>query len=124
MGKFNFKNYDRKNRNYGNNGNNDLNIDRLSRELIDTPRRSTNYGHRGMQNQAPRVGVNLQLMSGQFLKTAEFTVDDIAEALDQGKRWLKQKNGGAINLGYVVSYSPYKFYSKDDSRPGKQRYEY
>lgn len=118
MGKFNFKNYDRKNRNYGNN---DLNIDRLSRELIDTPRRSTNYGHRGMQNQAPRVGVNLQLMSGQFLKTAEFTVDDIAEALDQGKRWLKQKNGGAINLGYVVSYSLYKFYSKDDSRPGKQK---
>lgn len=118
MGKFNFKNYDRKNRNYGNN---DLNIDRLSRELIDTPRRSTNYGHRGMQNQAPRVGVNLQLMSGQFLKTAEFTVDDIAEALDQGKRWLKQKNGGAINLGYVVSYSPYKFYSKDDSRLEKQK---
>ena len=31
MEKFNFKNYDRKNRNYGNN---DLNIDRLSRELI------------------------------------------------------------------------------------------
>ena len=30
MGKFNFKNYDRKNRNYGNN---DLNIDRLSREF-------------------------------------------------------------------------------------------
>lgn len=82
MEKFNFKNYDRKNRNYGNN---DLNIDRLSRELIDTPRRSTNYGHRGMQNQAPRVGVNLQLMSGQFLKTAEFTVDDIAEALYERK---------------------------------------
>ena len=118
MGKFNFKNYDRKNRNYGNN---DLNIDRLLKELIDTPRRSTNYGHRGMQNQAPRVGVNLQLMSGQFLKTAEFTVDDIAEALDQGKRWLKQKNGGAINLGYVVSYSPYKFYPKDDYRPEKQK---
>ena len=98
MEKFNFKNYDRKNRNYGNN---DLNIDRLSRELIDTPRRSTNHGHRGMQNQAPRVGVNLQLMSGQFLKTAEFTVDDIAEALDQGKRWLKQKNGGAINLNLL-----------------------
>ena len=118
MGKFNFKNYDRKNRNYGNN---DLNIDRLSRELIDTPRRSTNYGHRGMQNQAPRVGVSLQFMSGQYLKTAEFTVDDIAEALDQGKRWLKQKNGGAINLGYVVSYSPYKFYLRDDPRPGKQK---
>ena len=118
MGKFNFKNYDRKNRNYGNN---DLNIDRLSRELIDTPRRSTNYGHRGMQSQAPRVGVNLQLMSGQYLKTAEFTVDDIAEALDQGKRWLKQKNGGVINLGYVVSYSPYKFYPKDDPRLGKQK---
>ncbi|MFQ3624143.1 hypothetical protein ACSF83_03325 [Lactobacillus johnsonii] len=118
MEKFNFKNYDRKNRNYGNN---DLNIDRLSRELIDTPRRSTNHGHRGMQNQAPRVGVNLQLMSGQFLKTAEFTVDDIAEALDQGKRWLKQKNGGAINLRFVASYSPYKFYPKDDPRLGKQK---
>ena len=63
MGKFNFKNYDRKNRNYGNNG---LNIDRLSRELIDTPRRSTNHGHRGMQSQAPRVGVSLQFMSGHF----------------------------------------------------------
>lgn len=64
------------------------------------------------------------LCLGIFFKTSEFTVDDIAEALDRGKRWLKQKNGGAINLGYVVSYSPYKFYSKDDYRPGKQRYEY
>ena len=117
MGIFNFKNYDRKNRNYGNN---DLNIDRLSRELIDTPRRSTNYGHRGMQNQAPRVGVSLQFMSGHFFKTSEFTVDDIAEALDRGKCWLKQKNGGSINIIFVVSYSPYKFYSKDDYRPGKQ----
>lgn len=26
-------------------------------------------------------------------KTSEFTVDDIAEALDRGKCWLKQKNG-------------------------------
>ena len=121
MGKFNFKNYDRKNRNYGNN---DLNIDRLSRELIDTPRRSTNYGYRRESNHPDKVGVSLQFMSGHFFKTSEFTVDDIAEALDRGKCWLKQKNGGAINLGYVVSYSPYKFYSKDDYRPGKQRYEY
>ena len=60
-------------------------------------------------------------MSGQFLKTAEFTVDDIAEALDRGKCWLKQKNGGAINLRFVASYSPYKFYPKDDSRLGKQK---
>lgn len=30
MGKFNFKNYDRKNRNYGNN---DLNIDRLFKRI-------------------------------------------------------------------------------------------
>lgn len=53
MGKFNFKNYDRKNRNYGNN---DLNIDRLSRELIDTPRRSTNYGYRRESNHPDKDG--------------------------------------------------------------------
>lgn len=44
-----------------------------------------------------------------------------AEELDQGKRWLKQKNGGAINLRFVASYSPYKFYPKDDPRLGKQK---
>ena len=115
MGRYNLKN-DRRNKKYEHD---ELDVTRLSRELIRP--KSANYGHRGMQNQAPRVGVNLQLMSGQFLKTAEFTVDDIAEALDQGKRWLKQKNGGAINLGYVVSYSPYKFYPKDDPRLGKQK---
>lgn len=118
MGKFNFKNYDRKNRNYGNN---DLNIDRLSRELIDTPRRSTNYGYRRESNHPDKVGVSLQFMSGHFFKTSEFTVDDITEALDRGKCWLKQKNGGAINLRFVVSYSPYKFYPKEDYRPGKQK---
>lgn len=114
MGRYNLKS-DRRNKKYEHD---ELDIPRLSRELIRP--KSANYGHRGMQNQAPRVGVNLQLMSGQFLKTAEFTVDDIAEALDQGKLWLKQKNGGAINLGCVVSYSPYKFYPKEDYRPGKQ----
>lgn len=87
MGKFNFKNYDRKNRNYGNN---DLNIDRLSRELIDTPRRSTNYGYRRESNHPDKVGVSLQFMSGHFFKTSEFTVDDIAEALDRGKCWLEK----------------------------------
>lgn len=61
------------------------------------------------------------LCLGIFLKTAEFTVEDIAEALDRGKYWLKQKNGGAINLRFVVSYSPYKFYPKEDYRPGKQK---
>ncbi len=45
----------------------------------------------------------------------------IIHVLDQGKRWLKQKNGGAINLRFVASYSPYKFYPKDDYRPGKQK---
>lgn len=118
MEKFNFKNYDRKNRNYGNN---DLNIDRLSRELIDTPRRSTNYGYRRESNHPDKVGVSLQFMSGHFFKTSEFTVDDIAEALDRGKCWLKQKNGGAINLRFVASYSPYKFYPKDDYRLEKQK---
>lgn len=77
MGKFNFKNYDRKNRNYGNN---DLNIDRLSRELIDTPRRSTNHGHRGMQSQAPRVGVNLQHFDAS---------DNLTELQDNNPEWHK-----------------------------------
>lgn len=118
MGRYNLKN-DRRSKNYVHD---DLDITRLSKELIRP--KSANYGDRRESNHPDKVGVSLQLMSGQFLKTAEFTVDDIAEALDRGKRGLKQKNGGAINLGYVVSYSPYKFYSKDDSRPGKQRYEY
>lgn len=30
----------------------------------------------------------------------------------RNKRWLDQENGGAINLGYVVRYSPYKFYER------------
>lgn len=97
-----FKN-DRRNNKYEHD---DLDIPRLSKELIRP--KSANYGYRRESNHPDKVGVSLQFMSGQFLKTAEFTVDDIAEALDQGKRWLKQKNGGAINLGYVVSYSPYK----------------
>ena len=45
----------------------------------------------------------------------------VTEAMDRGKCWLKQKNGGAINLRFVASYSPYKFYPKDDYRPGKQK---
>ena len=115
MGRYNLKN-DRRNKKYEYD---ELDVTRLSRELIRP--KSANYGYQKESNHPDKVGVSLQLMSGQFLKTAEFTVDDIAEALDQGKRWLKQKNGGAINLGYVVSYSPYKFYLRDDPRPGKQR---
>lgn len=34
------------------------------------------------------------------------------DALQRNKRWLDQENGGAINLGYVVRYSPYKFYER------------
>ncbi len=115
MGRYNLKN-DRRSNKYEHD---DLDITRLSRELIRP--KSANYGYRRESNHPDKVGVSLQLMSGQFLKTAEFTVDDIAEALDQGKRWLKQKNGGAINLRFVASYSPYKFYPKDDSRLGKQK---
>ena len=115
MGRYNLKN-DRRNNKYEHD---DLDITRLSKELIRP--KSANYGYQKESNHPDKVGVSLQLMSGEYLKTAEFTVDDIAEALDQGKRWLKQKNGGAINLGYVVSYSPYKFYLRDDPRPGKQR---
>lgn len=115
MGRYNLKN-DRRNNKYEHD---DLDITRLSKELIRP--KSANYGYQKESNHPDEVGVSLQLMSGQFLKTAEFTVDDVTEALDQGKRWLKQKNGGAINLGYVVSYSPYKFYSRDDYRLGKQK---
>ena len=114
MGRYNLKNDRRSNKHE----HDDLDITRLSRELIRP--KSANYGYRRESNHPDKVGVSLQLMSGQYLKTAEFTVDDIAEALDQGKRWLKQKNGGAINLRFVASYSPYKFYPKDDYRPGKQ----
>ena len=115
MGRYNLKNDRRSNKHE----HDDLDITRLSRELIRP--KSANYGYRRESNHPDKVGVSLQLMSGQYLKTAEFTVDDIAETLDRGKRWLKQKNGGAINLGYVVSYSPYKFYPKDDPRLGKQK---
>lgn len=104
---------DRRNKKYEHD---ELDVTRLSKELIRP--KSAKSSH------PDKVGVSLQLMSGQFLKTAEFTVEDIAEALDRGKYWLKQKNGGAINLRFVASYSPYKFYPKDNSRPGKQRYEY
>lgn len=118
MGRYNLKN-DRRNKKYEHD---ELDVTRLSRELIRP--KSANYGYQKESNHPDKVGVSLQLMSGQFLKTAEFTVEDIAEALDRGKYWLKQKNGGAINLRFVASYSPYKFYPKDDYRPGKQRYEY
>ena len=61
-------------------------------------------------------------MNVKDLKEANYDVLlQIAEALDRGKCWLKQKNGGAINLRFVASYSPYKFYPRDDYRPGKQK---
>ena len=60
------------------------------------------------------MGVVLYFMSGQTYKTPEFTVDDIYDALQKNKRWLDQENGGAINLGYVVRYSPYKFYERSE----------
>ena len=115
MVRYNLKN-DRRSNKYEHD---DLDITRLSRELIRP--KSANYGYRRESNHPDKVGVSLQLMSGHFLKTAEFTVEDIAEASDRGKRWLKQKNGGAINLRFVASYSPYRFYPKDDYRPGKQK---
>ncbi|MDD7006941.1 MAG: hypothetical protein SPI42_06615 [Lactobacillus johnsonii] len=91
MEKFNFKNYDRKNRNYGNN---DLNIDRLSRELIDTPRRSTNHGHRGMQNQAPRVGLTDQTL----IKIRNFGLEKALEFVAShdvvDMNCLKEADGG------------------------------
>lgn len=107
---------DRRNKKYEHD---ELDVTRLSRELIRP--KSANYSYRRESNHPDKVGVSLQFMSGHFFKTSEFTVDDIAEALDRGKYWLKQKNGGAINLRFVASYSPYKFYPKDDYRPGNRR---
>ena len=115
MGRYNLKN-DHRSKKYEHD---ELDVTRLSRELIRP--KSANYGYQKESNHSDKVGVSLQLMSGQFLKTAEFTVEDIAEALDRGKYWLKQKNGGAINLRFVASYSPYKFYPKEDYRPEKQK---
>ncbi|MEJ6075860.1 hypothetical protein [Lactobacillus johnsonii] len=115
MGRYNLKN-DRRSKKYEHD---ELDVTRLSRELIRP--KSANYGYRRESNHPDKVGVSLQFMSGHFLKTAEFTVEDIAEALDRGKCWLKQKNGGAINLRFVASYSPYKFYPKEDYRPEKQK---
>lgn len=113
MGRYNFKNYERRNNKYENN---DLDIDRLSRELMRPKERSTNYGYQRTPKQPDKVGVILQFMNGQSYKTTEFTVGDITSVLDSGKRWLNQNNGGAINLGYVVRYSPYKFYQRDNSK--------
>ncbi|MDX5065793.1 hypothetical protein [Lactobacillus gasseri] len=102
MGRYNFKNYEYSRKN---NLNSDLNINKLARELVNKPARSSYR-----KNDAYKVGVVLYFMNGQTYKTPEFTVDDIYDALQQNKRWLDQENGGAINLGYVVRYSPYKFY--------------
>lgn len=118
MGRYNFKNYERKNNRYKND---DLNIDRLSKELIHPRERNNAYDYHKPSRRPDRIGVNLQLMNGQSYKTSEFTVEDIAEALEQGRFWLKRKNGGAINLRFLLGYSPYKFYPRDDYRPGKQR---
>ena len=108
MGRYNFKNYDYSRKD---NLNGDLDIKQLSKELVNKPVK-TNSAYR--KNDSYRMGVVLYFMSGQTYKTPEFTVDDIYDALQQNKRWLDQENGGAINLGYVVRYSPYKFYERSE----------
>lgn len=99
MGRYNFKNYERRNSKYSND---DFDIDQLSRELARPIERSAGYGYQRTPKQPDKVGVILKFMNGQSYKTPEFTAEDITNALDSGKRWLNQKNGGAINLGYVV----------------------
>ncbi|MGE9901938.1 hypothetical protein [Lactobacillus johnsonii] len=95
MEKFNFKNYDRKNRNYGNN---DLNIDRLSRELIDTPRRSTNYGHRGMLTFRGAFKMLLDIDDEEDLKKDwEFGASsDYMPVSDEYRNWLNDPILGNI----------------------------
>lgn len=105
MGRYNFKNYEYSRKD---NLNSNLDINKLSKELVNRP---LNSSYR--KNDSYKVGVVLYFMSGQTYKTPEFTVDDIY-ALQRNKRWLDQENGGAINLGYVVRYSPYKFYERSE----------
>lgn len=109
MGRFNFNKYEAK----SSNSSNDLDIKRLSRELINKPSSSLKSKPKPKSN-SYKVGVALYFMSGQIYKTPEFTVDDIYDALQQNKRWLDQENGGAINLGYVVRYTSYKFYEREN----------
>lgn len=104
MGRFNFNNYDKRKMS----GRDELDIKRLTKELVHAPSKS--YKDKPEVN---KVGVILYFMNGQTLKTPEFTVSVIKEAFQQKKRWLDQQNGGAINLGYVVRYSPYIFYKHD-----------
>lgn len=107
MGRYNFKNYEYSRRD---NLNSDLDINKLSKELVNKPVKRFSY----RKKDSYKMGVVLYFMSGQTYKTQEFTVDDIYDALQQNKRWLDQENGGAINLGYVVRYSPYKFYERSE----------
>ena len=109
MGRFNFNNHEV---NRGNKSS-DLDIKRLSRELVNKPSSSFKSKPKSKSN-SYKVGVALYFMSGQIYKTTEFTVYDIYDALQQNKRWLDQENGGAINLGYVVRYNPYKFYEREN----------
>lgn len=106
MGRYNFKNYEYSKKD---NLNSNLDINKLSKELVNRP---LNSSYR--KNDSYKVGVVLYFMSGQTYKTPEFTVDDIYDALQRNKRWLDQENGGAINLGYVVRYSTYKFYKRSE----------
>lgn len=107
MGRFNFDNYEAKRGKLSK----DLDVKRLSRELINKP--SSSFKSKPKSN-SYKVGVALYFMSGQTYKTPEFTVADIYDALQQNKRWLDQENGGAINLGYVVRYTSYKFYEREN----------
>lgn len=107
MGRYNFKNYEYSRRD---NLNSELDINKLSKELVNKPVKRFSY----RKKDSYKMGVVLYFMSGQTYKTQEFTVDDIYDALQQNKRWLDQENGGAINLGYVVRYSPYKFYERSE----------
>ena len=107
MGRYNFKNYEYSRKD---NLNSNLDINKLSKELVNKPVKNSAY----RKKDSYKMGVVLYFMDGQTYKTQEFTVDDIYDALQQNKRWLDQENGGAINLGYVVRYNPYKFYEREN----------
>lgn len=84
MGRYNFKNYEYSKKD---NLNSNLDINKLSKELVNRP---LNSSYR--KNDSYKVGVVLYFMSGQTYKTPEFTVDDIYDALQRNKRWLDQEN--------------------------------
>ena len=89
----------------------DTNIDHYKSKYDHPYKPKNDYQQKDYQ-----VGVSMTYIDGSYFRTNNFTVDDITDALESGKRWIELQNGGRINLGYVIHYEPYKFFDHDDNR--------